>query len=178
MAINNGKKFEKNFKESCKKSNILYERFVDSNKFGNNGVSRFTPENPCDGFIFHNNKLIYIELKSTTTGSLSYNVPPNIKIKGKQFDIKPHQIQSLLERAEYSNVHCGLIVDFADRQTKTKIIKGGTYYIGVNDFFNYTFESGKHSLNIDDAKSIGIEIPRSLKKVNYTYNIEDFLKKI
>lgn len=177
MPKNNGKKFEKNFQESCKKSNVLFERFIDSNKFGNNNASRFTPQNPCDGFMFSGN-LIYVELKSTTTGSLSYNVPPNLKVKGKQFAIKPHQVQALMERSEYDGVYCGLIIDFSDRQTKTKFIQGGTYYIDINDFFIYALESGKGSINLEDAKKIGIEIPRKKKVTNYTYDIQSLIKRI
>ena len=33
---NHGKELEQSIKESCKKQHILWERYQDSNKFGNN----------------------------------------------------------------------------------------------------------------------------------------------
>lgn len=179
MAKNNGKRFEANFKKSCEKDNILFERFVDSNKQSNYSVgTRFTPENPCDGFVFYNGKLVYLELKSTTTGSLSYNIPPNIKIKGKQYDIKPHQVEALMKRSEYDNVIAGLVIDFSERTTKTKTINGATYFIEINAFFDYVINNGKKSINLQDAQQIGIKVDKTLKRTNYTYHIKDFLNNI
>ena len=37
---NNGKRFEQNIKASCEKQGILFERFIDGNKFGGGGADK------------------------------------------------------------------------------------------------------------------------------------------
>lgn len=181
MAENNGKRFEKNIQDSCKKQGILFERFLDNGKFGFGGesVTRFSSENPCDGFIYYKGHLIYLELKTTKTGSMSFNQPPLIQEKGKtKPSIKPNQIKALMERKEFKGVHGGLLIDFADRQTRTQIIKGGTYFIDIDVWHDWAVGSGKKSMNLDDAKSIGLEVKSEKLKTNYRYDMINLLERI
>lgn len=173
-----GKRFEASFRKSCERAGFLIERFQDSNKFGMSNSTRFTMNSPCDFLLFGESSLFYFELKSTETGSVSFNQPPYEKTT-KTVSIKPHQINSLLARSAYFDVYAGLIIDFADRQKKNgDVIEGGTYYISVDKFVTWAKTCGKCSINKRDAESIGIEISRQKKKVNYTYDIERMLKKI
>lgn len=178
MAKNKGKVFEEQFKKSVIKAGFLFERFPDSNKFGqgNNENIRFTLNSPCDCFVFDSSKLFYFELKHTENTGISFNQPPTEK--GGTPMIKPHQVKSLLERSQYYNVVCGLILDFADRETKTKTIEGGTYFVEINTFVDWCNAVAKKSINKEDCELIGTKIKRTKKKVNYVYDIEDLLSHI
>lgn len=180
MAISTGKRFEQNIKDSCEKQNILFERFIDSNKFnGDSGITRFTPENPCDGFLFDKGHLIYCELKTAQTGSISFNQPPYFQPKGKaKPSIKAHQVKSLVERSKYEGVKAGLLVEFSDRQTKTKLIEGGCFFIDIEAFVTWTEYCGKKSMNVDDARYIGTEVSAKKLKVNSRYDIAGLLERI
>lgn len=181
MATNNGKRFEHNIKASCEKQGILFERFVDSMKFGghDSGVTRFTPDSPCDGFIYWNGILTYLELKTACTGSISFNNPPDVQYwERAKPSIKSHQVKTLLSRKEFNGVEAGLLVEFSDRETKTQKIPGGTFYIDIGDFFMWAVQSGKKSMNVKDAELIGLPVSKKMKKVNADYDIERMLKEI
>ena len=175
--MNEGKVFEKSFQESCKKEGICCIRLVDSNKFGDHTQARFTPSNICD-FICHDGQnLFLLELKHTKNTSVSFNQPCDAKGNGT-YMIKPSQVKSLLNYVNYPNVHSGLLVDFANRQTKSKTIEGGTYYIDIEVFKGWADSVDKKSLNIEDAKLIGIPVDRNIKKVNYTYDLKKIFEDI
>lgn len=179
-AQNNGKRFEKNIKDSCEKQNILFERFIDSNKFnGDSGITRFTPENPCDGFLFDKGIITYVELKTAQTGSISFNQPPYFQEKGKaKPSIKAHQVKSLVERSKYEGVKAGLLVEFSDRQTKTKLIEGGCFFIDIETFVTWTEYCGKKSMNVEDARYFGTVVEYKQLKVNRRYDIAGMLERI
>lgn len=181
MVKNKGKRFEKNIKDSCEKQGILWERFIDGNKYGggNAEIVRFTPESPCDGLLFDKGNLIYVELKTAQTGSISFNQPPDIQPKGKpKPSIKAHQVKNLMARAEYPGVKAGLLVEFSDRETKTQTIPGGTFYIEIDDFYSWAEKCGKKSMNVADARKIGIEVDSRVLKVNKRYDIRGMLGRI
>lgn len=142
-------------------------------------MTRFSSENPCDGHIFDGSTLYYVELKSTTGSSMSFNQPPDVQEKDKTKPmIKTHQVKALLERSAYENVVCGLIVDYADRQTKKEYIPGGTYFIEINTWFEWAKECGKKSMNLKDVQGIGVMIDREKLKTNYRYDIKKLFEKI
>lgn len=175
MAGNNGKRFEGNFKKSALNQGLFFERFIDSNKFNFGEGTRFTPQNPSDCFIFDTECLYYIELKSTIGTSISFNQPCTEKGKGT-YMIKPHQVNALLERSNYPNVYCMLILDYADRVTKGgTTIEGGTYAIPIKTFVDWANSVDKKSINLNDCQEIGIQVPRKRKKINYTYDIKTVL---
>ena len=175
---NNGKRFENNIKDSIINQGLLYERFKDNGKFGFSEHTRFSSDNPCDCFVFDSSTLYYIELKSTIGTSISFNQPCTEKGDSSKM-IKSHQVNSLLERSQYPNVYGLLILDYADRITKSgKVIEGGTYAIKIQDFVTWANFVDKKSINIDDCKQIGVQVPRKRKKVNYTYDIKSMLDMI
>lgn len=182
MAQNNGKRFEKNIKDSCEKQGILWERYKDNGKFGyseNTTMTRFSSENPCDGHIYYKNRLVYIELKTAMTGSISFNQPPTIQRKGEiKPSIKAHQVNALILRSSYVGVSSGLLVEFSDRQTKTKLIEGGCFYINIHKFYQWAMSVNKKSINVDDARLIGTEVESKRLKVNSRYNIQKLLEDI
>jgi len=181
MAQNEGKRFEQNIKASCEKQGILWERFIDGNKWddGNAESIRFTPDSPCDGFLFDKGNLIYLELKTAQTGNISFNQPPTIQTKGKpKPSIKAHQVKSLIDRKKFDGVHAGLLVEFSDRETKTQTIPGGTFYIEIDDFYSWAEKCEKKSMNVADARKIGIEVDSRVLKVNRRYDIKKLLERI
>jgi Holliday junction resolvase len=177
---NNGKRTEQNFQKSCEKDGILCIRLVDSNKFGFGSQSRFTPTNIADFVCFDSDSLLIIELKSTIGSSMSFNQPVEIQPKGKaKPSIKSHQINSLLERSQYHNVYCGLLLDFDDRtNSKGEVLEGGTYYIDIHTFVGWTRSIKKKSINQVDAQLIGIQVDRKKLKTNYRYDIKKLLEDI
>lgn len=175
--VNKGKIFEQQFQKSCGKQDICCIRLVDSNKFGDHSQSRFTPDNICDFICFNGKKMLLAELKHTDNTGISFNQPPTENDSGT-YMIKPKQVRSLLKHVGFENVYCGLILDFGDRQTKTKTIEGGTYFIEINNFVDWCKTVDKKSINKDDCEQIGIKIERTKKIVNYEYNIEQLFNDI
>lgn len=168
MSGGEGKRFEQNIKDSCMKQDILWERYPDSNKFGDHSQARFTMKSPCDGHIFKDGNLYYIELKSSKTGSVSFELE---KTAGSSKSIKAHQIKSLLERSKYDGVTAGFIIWFLPKKTKTLDIEGGAYFINIKRFIAWAAECGKKSINKRDAEDIGIPIKYKMLKVNNQYDI-------
>ena len=132
---------------------------------------------PCDFLMFDGYYLFYLELKSSLTGSISFNNPPDAKTE-KTVSIKPHQIKALTERNKYGNVVCGLVLDFADRKLKHGIVEGGCYFIDIGTFYDWAVLCEKNSINKEDAERIGIEVPREKKRTNYSYDIDTMVDKI
>lgn len=179
--IATGKRFEQNIKKSCEKQGILFERFIDSNKFSTGGQEgiRFTPESPCDGFIYYKGNLIFVELKTAKTGAISFNQPPDVQPKGKaKPSIKSHQVKALLDRCKYDGVYSFLLVEFSDRETKKETIKGGCYLIDVRDFMGWALDCGKKSMNVKDADDLGYQVKTETKRVNTCYDMADVLRRI
>lgn len=172
---NHGKELEQSIKESCKKQHILWERYQDSNKFGNNEQARFTMKSPCDGHIYKDGKLYYIELKSSQTGSISYEL---VKTNNACRSIKAHQIKSLYERSQYEGVNAGFIMWFLPKKTKKKEREEGAFYIDIQDFLDFVTQSNKKSINFDDAKKIGTRIDIKKLRVKNLYDIEGLLNNL
>lgn len=156
---NSGKKFEAEFIKSIPKEMFCY-RFRDSanawNKTDNQKI-RFTTNNICDFLVFNTlkNELVLLELKSTKQKSLSFT------------NIKKNQIEGLLKAQTYSGVQAYFIINFR------KIAE--TYAVPVNALNNFIKTTTKKSINSSEVKEIGILIPQQLLKVNYKYNLSNFL---
>ena len=88
--------------------------------------------------------------------------------------IKKHQIESLLKFSRFSNVHAGLLLNFRDEDNDEE----STYYIDIQKFYRMTQLVGKQSCNVSDLKIAGaIEITGVKKRVNYLWDIDEFLKR-
>lgn len=171
---NNGKRFEQSFAKSCKKRGILFERYKDNGKYGFTDKTRFSSFNVCDGHIFYQNTLFYVELKTTRQSSISFE-----KEKSKQTRmIKYHQIMSLNERNSYDNVYGCLVLNFEPRYTKQKYYDGSCWLIIIDDFINWMNTTNRKSINEEECSHIGLKIDRTLLKVNYDYKIDMLLDEI
>lgn len=165
ISKNVGKTFERNWKNSIP-NNIFYYRPPDSaQSFGSNQNLRFSAKSPCDCFLFDGDLLYSLELKSVGTKSISFE-----RDKIDKGLIHKHQIDSLTKFSTYKNVISGFILDFR--------LSEKTYFCNINDF--------NHMINMVDKKSFNekdlykycnlIEINKKKLKVNYRYDIENFLK--
>ena len=154
---NEGKEFEKQFKDSVPE-NIYFLRLKDVFSGFKNDTRSFTPSNPCDAIMYQYPIFYMIEFKSTKGTSFSFDE----KI------IKQHQIDDLYKASQYKGIISGFIFNF--RNTNK------TYFIHINDFIEFKKNSGKKSINEKDCIQIGILIRQTIKKVKYHYYIETFIK--
>ena len=122
----------------------------------------------------YNGHLFYIECKSTIGTGVGYQ----LKKTDNKASIKYHQIQDLLERSQYDDIHCGLLIKYADRRTKSKVKKGGCFWVEINKFVNWARLSKKHSINLYDCQKIGIRVEEQKLRTNYRYNIEGLFNEI
>lgn len=158
--MNEGKIFEKCFKDSIPKD-VYFMRLKDVFAgFGNTNRQSFTSNNPCDSIMYSYPRLFLLEFKSSKGTSFSFSN----KI------IKEHQIEDLQKASTYKGVISGFIFNYRKYPV--------TYFVEINKFIKFKNECNKKSINKDDCEKIGVLIEQRLKKVNYTYNIRKFIKDI
>jgi penicillin-binding protein-related factor A (putative recombinase) len=164
IIINDGKIFENSFKDSIP-SDVYYMRLKDpANSFGTNDNLRFSLPNPYDAILFSYPNYFALELKSTKGTSFSF--------KGSSPMIKPVQIKSLTEAAEYKGVIPGFIFNLREPINKV-------YFLHINNFNKFISETSKSSMNEKDIVACGgVEIEGKLKKVKYRYLVREFIEKM
>jgi hypothetical protein len=179
-----GKKFEENWRDSYKSSEHFYMRLRDSAKWLKGEGSSFTSQNPCDSIQHTMPFLWLLELKSTKAASVSFNPyiegvsSPEKKPKNKTTNvmIKANQVKELRQAVKYQGVIAGFVVNYRERKLKTKVFENETFFIHINDFWDFAVRTGKSSISQDDCKTIGIKIEHVKLKTNYRYKINDFVK--
>lgn len=155
--MNNGKRFEKNFKNSIPK-NILFYRFKDgTSSWDKNKKTRFQCKNICDCMLFDGKHLFLMELKSTKGKSLPLK------------NIKEHQINDLLKESVYENVICGLVIEFNSLNE--------CYFVEINQFKQFFELNNRKSISIRFCREKGVKIGVELVKINRKFDIENFIKK-
>lgn len=175
--MNVGKIFEKDFAESATKQGIFCHRLKDTDiAFNNNGITSYTPKNPCDYFLFANidNKkgnLYAIECKTTKYMSMSIEVEKE-QINKKM--IKYHQIESLIKMSFYEGIHAGFVLNFRDEERGLD----DTYYMSIRDFVNFLDQTQKKSINKMDCELRGIKLSANKKRIHYEYDILKMIKDI
>jgi len=159
LTLNTGKKFEEDFKKSVP-IGTYYLRLHDS-AIGfdvENSTQRFSLKSPYDIVLCKNGRMYAFELKSNQEKSMSFY--------GKTSKIKEKQVEELI-KAEKSGAFAGLILNFRCFPE--------TYFIKASDFRRFMDVCGKKSININDARSIGILVPHRKLKVNYRYDLSVLL---
>lgn len=170
---NPGKIFEDSFCNSLPEY-VLVKRLND-NAAGWSGGSntRFASNNECD-FILFNDKTQYLyalELKSTKDNSLTY-WKKEYETKGKSFQIRKCQILGLQKFSKYKHCICGFLINFRAQNNTT-------YFINIKNFLNYTSSLSKKSISIHDIQKMNpIEIKSTIKRTNYKYDTENFLREV
>ena len=153
--MNEGKKFEEDFKKSMDKYNIWNYRLRDSSgSWSNNKGSRFTPKNICDYIAYNNGGLYLLELKSHKGSSLPFAAISDYQLKG-------------LSSIYYSGIKAYFIINMRD--------KGKAYAIEALKIKTYTETSGRKSIPISFMDDEGIEIKGVKKRTRYEYDVEELL---
>ena len=153
--MNEGKKFEEDFKKSMDKYNIWNYRLRDSSgSWSNSKGSRFTPKNICDYIAYNNWGLYLLELKSHKGSSLPFAVISDYQLKG-------------LSDIDYLGIKAYFIINMRDKEK--------TYAIEALKIKNYIETSGRKSIPITFMDSEGIEIKGVKKRTRYEYDVEELL---
>lgn len=115
--------------------------------------------------MFTGDFLYTLELKSVGTKSISFE-----RQKSDKGVIHRHQINSLDKFNSYQNVISGFIFDFR--------LSGSTYFCSISDFLDMISNLDKKSFNENDLFEWckPFEIQKKKLKVNYRYDINDFIK--
>lgn len=174
---NGGKAFEACWKNSYAKLPIYYLRLKDAAKWQRGEGSTFTPENPFDSLQYKSPFIWLLELKSTQGTGISFNPKkPYEKPENKktQVMIKSNQVKELMKAVEVHGVIGGFVVNFRERETKTKCFPNVTYFIHINDFIKFAESNDKSSLSREDCELLGIKVKSKLLKTNYKYDIDGF----
>ena len=159
--INNGKKFEKNFKDSLDLENpdLFFYRFKDGTaSWGNqqNEFVRFQAKNISDCMLFFKGNLFICELKAHKGKSLPLSC------------IRENQFQEMYKASFKKNVYPMIIIFFSEIEE--------CYVIPI-EFVNQIREEKKSkSISLLFCKQFGFKIDCRKLQTNYRYNIEDFLE--
>lgn len=168
MGKNIGKRFEENWKKSVPE-NVLYYRPNDSAQSfdlcNSQNKLRFSSKSPCDCFMFTGDVFYTLELKSVGTSSISFE-----RTKEDKGVIHKHQIDNLIKFSTYKNVVSGFLLDFR--------ISDKTYFCLIEEFKNMIDNLTKKSFNESDLFKWcnPIIIEKKKLKVNYRYDVKDFLE--
>lgn len=172
MAKNSGKIFEQQFKISVPDYCLLHRLNDSPQAFKQSGLTRFTPTNPCDFFLFDPiARILYcLELKSTKNKFMTFEDIDSVEEQNKM--IHKHQIKSLISFAKVENVVSGFLLNFRDEAHGTE----RTYFQDAVSFRRMCLSINKLSFNEMDLILNGaIKIEGKKKRVNYVWDINKFL---
>lgn len=115
--------------------------------------------------MFNGEYLFCIELKTVAGNSISFE-----RDKNDKGVIHCYQIDSLKKLSKYKNVISGLVIDF--RKTEN------TYFVNIKDWDKLIGDINKKSFNESDLVKLEnlIHINKKKLKVNYRYDIDNFIK--
>jgi len=173
LVVNKGKEFEQSLKDSATEQKVFFYRIKDVPQMMLKQGSKVS-QNNYDAFMYHNNYLFAIELKSTKAKSISFS----------ESMIKKHQIESLKEAVKYEGIIAGFIFQYREPDNKT-------YFVHIDDFITYkdhaegrnntiTYSSkvNKSSIPIGICEEIGIELINIKKKVKFRYYVRKLLDEL
>lgn len=148
---NPGKKFEQDVLNSVPKD-VYKLRIKDS-------TMRFKGDNNvCDMFLFKEDTLYMLELKSTKASAIPYT------------SIAENQFEGLLIASEFLGIKAGFLFNFREHKE--------TYYVGIKDAIEFKNTSDRMSYPIKFAREKGIKINQTLKRTRYRYDIEKMINDI
>lgn len=196
--MNEGKKFEQDFKKSLDQHTDLW--VYRPSDFGGGQSGRFTNVSLCDYIVFNTStqELYLLELKSVQGKSIScpscglMNIIHNLQSdinnkktddvkaarallkehtkKANTYNIKYHQIADLkdIENTGYKHVNVYFIINFRDYDK--------TYYCTPMTLISILLETKKSSINISDFDRFNIKtISQSKNRTRQHYDIGELL---
>lgn len=174
MAKNTGKNFESIIKSNAP-SYFKVTRIPDPpQSFTQRSDTRFSKKNPYDFECFDSvHRINYcLELKSVAQKYVTYHTSEDDEKNKKSANIQWHQIYGLTKASEYDNVIAGFLLNFR-LDTGEQLL----YFLNIKDFNKFRNNTEKKSMNIMDiVLSGGVKINGDKLKVNYRWNLDDFLK--
>lgn len=160
--VNEGKKFEQDFKSSVP-DDVWYYRFRDGTAtfYGgieNNNGTRFQQSNICDCQLYYYG-LFLLELKSHKGKSLSHG----------QFMTTKGEIKHLHELvlAQAFGINAGVIINMRDVEE--------TYYLHADVVLDHILNSGRKSIPLDFMRENGYRLIAEKKITRYRYDIKDLI---
>ena len=174
MAKNVGKNFESIIKNNAP-SYLKITRIPDPpQSFTKRSDTSFSRKNPYDFEAFDSvHRINYcLELKTTSQKYLTYHTCEQDEKDGKSANISWHQIDGLTKVSEYDNVIAGFMFNFRLDNGEQLL-----YFMNIKDFNKFRNDTTKKSLNIMDiVLHGGIKINGEKKRVNYRWDLDEFLK--
>lgn len=174
MAKNTGKNFESIIKSNAP-SYLKVTRIPDPpQSFTQRSDTAFSRKNPYDFEAFDSkNRIQYcLELKTVAQKYVTYHTSENDEKEKKSTNIQWHQIEGLTKASEYDNVIAGFLLNFRLDSGEQLL-----YFLNIKDFNKFRKSTSKKSLNIMDvALCGGIKINGNKLKVNYRWNLDEFLE--
>lgn len=170
---NSGKIFEQQFKKSVPEYCLLQRLNDTAQSFKKSNFARFTPQNPCDFFMYDSKShiLYCLELKSTKFKSMGFEDVNSNDNQNKM--IHKHQIISLTKFSDYDGVISGFLFNFRDENNNTE----RTYFQDINSFNKMCNDINKKSFNEMDLILNGsIKISGTKKRLHYIWDIDGLLK--
>lgn len=174
MAKNQGKNFESIIKSNAP-AYLRVTRIPDPpQSFTQREDTAFSRKNPYDYEAFDTKHRIQycLELKTAARKYMSYHTCEEDEKEKKNANISWHQIEGLTKASEYDNVTAGFLLNFRLDNGEQLL-----YFMNIKDFNKYRKNSNKCSLNIMDVSlSGGIKISGTKLRVNYRWDLDEFLK--
>lgn len=168
-----GKEFERQFKLSAEKQDILIVRLNDTELSFNPNLkrfARFTAKNPCDFIVYKYPNIFFLELKRTKYNSLSIQRTEDEDEKNKM--LKLHQMNSLNHLSNYEGSYAGFIINFQPDDEEEE-----TYFLSVQNLLRFLCDSEKKTINkMDIILYGGIKLEQKLLKVKYLYDVNKLLE--
>jgi penicillin-binding protein-related factor A (putative recombinase) len=149
--MNSGKLFEEDFRLSCK-DEVAITRLYDA-VGGMSGV-----KNICDFIIGYFPYTFYLELKSTSTGTLPLR------------NISDNQYKGLLQMSQYKNQVCGLLIKYAKF--------GEHYFVPIEEVKRLKYSDLKSisRAHIKAGKVKHVDFWSSIRRTRFDYNFHKFVK--
>lgn len=172
---NEGKKFESIIKSSAPPYLKIVRIPDPPQSFTQRSDTKFSKKNPYDFEVFDSlHRIQYSwELKSTAQKYLTYHTCEEDEKDGKSANIQWHQIEGLTKASEYNNATAGFLLNFRLDSGEQLL-----YFLNIKDFNKMMKNVNKRSFNIMDVVLYGgIKIDGEKKRVNYRWNLDEFLKK-
>ena len=152
--INNGKRFEENFKKSVP-PDVFYYRFKDGTSSWDGGdLTRFQASNICDCMLYTKNRLFLLELKNHKGKSIPFSC------------IRQNQLTELVKAHKF-NIISGFIFNFQDIEE--------TYFVHSNLVNEYIESQERKSFPYMWCEEVGIRIRGKKLKTNYRYDLAELL---
>lgn len=171
---NEGKKFESILKSSAPPYLKIIRIPDPPQSFTQRDDTKFSKKNPYDYEAFDSlHRISYsLELKTTSQKYLTYHTCEEDEKAKKSANIQWHQIEGLTKAAEYDNVIAGFLLNFRLDSGEQLL-----YFLNIKDFNKFRKNTNKKSLNIIDVSlNGGIKIGGEKLRVNYRWNLDNFLE--